>query len=103
MFNWFRRKRLGPDTRKRLLLIAARSEEAIVETHVANLLDLIETLEGEVDLDHGIELYREMMSLDETRANTVTSRLLARLDGPRPKDGRRAQRYRNVFRHESGS
>jgi hypothetical protein len=98
MFNWIRRRRLSPDTRKRLLLIAARAEEAIVETHVANLLDMIEILEDEVDLDRAMELYVEMMSLDETRASTVTNRLLASLESPGMRTGRRGQRYKNVFR-----
>jgi hypothetical protein len=97
MFNWLRRRRLSAGARKRMLLVAARAEEAIVETHVSNLIDLLETLGDEVDFDRGIELYTEMMSLDETLAATVTNRLLARLEDPRSApeaDGR----FRDVFR-----
>ena len=97
MFNWLRRRRLSASARKQMLLLAARAEEAIVETHVSNLVDLLETLGDEVDFDRGIELYTEMMSLDETLAATVTNRLLARLEDPR--SGRGAEgRFRDVFR-----
>lgn len=97
MFNWLRRRRLSPDARKRLLIIAARSEEAVVETHVANLLDMLDDLGDEVDLDHALVIYSEMMSLDESRASTVTNRLLARLENHgRPGSG--SARFRHVFR-----
>ncbi len=98
MFNWIRRRRLSPDARKRLLLIAARSEENIVETHVANLLDMLQTMGDEIDLDRALELYSEMMSLDDARASTVANRLLARLDSSGGR--RRPRRTRNVFRDE---
>ena len=45
MFNWLRRRRLSDGARKRLLLVAARAEEAIVETHVANIIDLLVNLD----------------------------------------------------------
>ena len=96
MFNWIRRRRLSEDTRKRLLLVAARAEEAIVETHVNNLLDLLETLDDEIELDRAIEIYAEMVSLEESRAPTVTNRLLARLENPQA--AKRVRRYENVFR-----
>src|SRR5688500_17354673 len=57
MFNWLRRRRLSAGARKRMLLIAARAEDAIVETHVANIIDLLVNLGDEVDLDWGVELY----------------------------------------------
>jgi hypothetical protein len=101
MFNWLRRRRLSADTRKRLLIVAARAEEAIVETHVANLLDLLEVVGDEVDLDRALEIYSEMMSLDEARATTVANRLLARLDGPANRSGK-SRPYRNVFREAAG-
>jgi hypothetical protein len=97
MFNWLRRRRLSPDARKRLLILAARSEEAIIETHVGNLLDLLDELGDEVDLDRALTIYAEMMSLDESHASSVTNRLLARLESP--DRGRHSPgRFRNVFR-----
>ena len=96
MFNWIRRRRLSGDTRKRLLLVAARAEEAIVETHVNNLLDLLETLDDEIDLDRAIEIYAEMVSLEESRMATVANRLLAHLENPQA--AQRPRRYENIFR-----
>lgn len=96
MFNWLRKRRLSEKARKKLLIVAARSEEALIETHIHNLLDLMEALGDEVDLDRAVELYTEMMSLDEGLATTVTNRLLARIENPR--GGRDARRFRNVFR-----
>ncbi len=100
MFNWIRRRRLSADARRKLLLVSARAEEAIVETHVVNILDLLDTLGDEVDLDHAIELYAEMMALDDSRASTVATRLLARLErrSPRVAKGGGDGRYRDVFR-----
>lgn len=97
MFNWIRRRRLSPEVRKRLLLLTARAEEAIVETHVANLLDLLRVLEDEVEFERAIELYAEMMSLDESQAASVANRLLARLDDS-SRRRERPRRARNVFR-----
>lgn len=101
MFNWLRRRRLSGTARRKLLIVSARSEEAIVETHVENVLDLLDTLEGDVDLDRGLELYAEMMSLDETLASTVTNRVLARVGSPPSRAAaERARRFENVFRGE---
>lgn len=97
MFNWIRRRRLSPDARKRLLLVAARSEENIIETHVANLIDMLAMMGDEIELDRALELYAEMMSLDDSRASTVSNRLLARLESPEGR-GRRVRRPRNAFR-----
>jgi hypothetical protein len=99
MFNWLRRRRLSANARKKMLLVHARAEEAIVETHVSNLIDLLETLGDEIDLDRGVDLYVEMMSLSETLAATVATRLLAAYEeeanAPRSK---KTDRFRNVFR-----
>jgi hypothetical protein len=94
MFNWLRRRRLSASAQKKLMILTARAEEAIVVTHVSNLLELLDTLEDEVDLDRGLELYVEMMSLDEQMAATVSTRLLAQLESPGPDE----PRFRNVFR-----
>jgi hypothetical protein len=98
MFNWLRRRRLSAGARKRMLLVQARAEEAIVETHVSNIIDLLVSLGEEVDLDRGIDLYVEMMSLDETLTATVTNRLLARFEDPTARLPRGARRFQDVFR-----
>lgn len=97
MLNWLRRRRLSPAARKRLLLLSARAEEAIIETHVANLIELLAELDEEVDFDRGIELYAETMSLDETTLTTVTNRTLTRLQRSLPEETRTG-RFQDVFR-----
>jgi hypothetical protein len=94
MFNWLRRRRLSASAQKKLMILHARAEEVVITTHVSNLLELLDTLEDEIDLDRGLEIYMEMMSLDDATAATVTTRLLAHLDGPGPESAR----FRNVFR-----
>ena len=98
MFNWLRRRRLSAGARKRMLLVAARAEEAIIETHVSNIIDLLVSLGDEVDLDRGVELYVEMMSLNETLAAAVTNRLLARFEDPTARLPHAARRFKDVFR-----
>ncbi len=101
MFNWLRRRRLSSEARRKLLIAAARAEEAIVDTHVENIMDLLDLVGDEIDLDRGIELYQEMMALDETMAATVTNRALARHQAPAPRAGSAAERrFENVFRNE---
>jgi hypothetical protein len=94
MFNWLRRRRLSAAAQKKLMILHARAEESVITTHVSNILELLETLEDEVDLERGLEIYMEMMSLDDATAATVTTRLLAQLEGPGPESAR----FRNVFR-----
>jgi hypothetical protein len=96
MFNWLRRRRLSADARRKLMIVSARSEEAILETHVANVLDLLRMLQGEVDLERGIELYAEMMNLPEHLVTTLTSRILARAEPASPRASR-TRRFESVF------
>ena len=97
MFNWLRRRRLSTEAQKKLMIFAARAEEEIIEAHVGNLMDLLDTLGDEIDLDTAIDIYvNRMMSLDETLAGTVTTRLLAQIENPR--DARQRGRFGNVFK-----
>ncbi len=101
MFDWLRRRRLSAEGKRKLLIVAARSEEAIVETHVANIFDLVDALAGEVDVDRALELYAELIPLDEHVSAMVTNRVLARHDDPAGRGPSRApgtRRYANVFR-----
>ena len=103
MFDWLRRRRLSAEAKRKLLIVAARSEEAIVETHVANIFDLVDALAGEVDVDRALELYAELIPLDEHVSAMVTNRVLARHDDPSGRGPARApgaRRYANVFREE---
>jgi hypothetical protein len=95
MLKWLRRKRLSAEGKRRLLLAIARSEEAVVELHVANIRGLVRALRGEVDLDRAVDLYVEMMSLSESRAATVTNRLYARVEEDEAAE--QGRRFENVF------
>ncbi|MDQ3389266.1 MAG: hypothetical protein M3483_07165 [Gemmatimonadota bacterium] len=104
MFKWLVRKRLTDETRRRVMIATARSEEAILDTHVENALELLDELDGEVSLDHGLELYLEMMALDEPFASTVSNRVLAQLENTAPRGVVvRGRRFENIFRHERSS
>jgi hypothetical protein len=98
MLDWLRRRRLSAEAKRKLLIVAARSEEAVIETHVANVLDMLEILGDEIDIDRGLELYGEMLPMDEHVANTVANRVIARHDSPGATRERPAGRYTNVFR-----
>ena len=100
MLDWLRRRRLSAEAKRKLLIVAARSEEAVIETHVSNVLDMLEMLGGEVDIDRGLELYGEMLPMDEHVAATVANRVIARHDSPGAARNRPAGpgRYSNVFR-----
>ncbi len=105
MFDWLRRRRLSSESRRKLLIVAARAEEAIVETHVSNVMELMRALGDEIDdVDRGIELYVEMIPMDAHVAATVTNRVLARYDAASGGDrlrsggGGDAGRFANVFR-----
>ncbi len=104
MFDWLRRRRLSAEAKRKLLIVAARSEEAIVETHVANILDLVDALAGEVDVDRALELYAELIPLDEHISAMATNRVLARHDDPGARPALRTtnpRRYANVFRDDA--
>ena len=38
MFNWLRRRRLSAAAQKKLMILHARAEEAVITTHVSNIL-----------------------------------------------------------------
>lgn len=82
MFDWLRRRRLSAEAKRKLLIVAARAEEALVETHVANVQELLESLAGEVDVDRALELYAELLPMDEHVAAMVSNRVLARHEQP---------------------
>lgn len=81
MLDWLKRRKLSGAGRKKLLIAMARAEEELIETHVANILDVAEALEKEVEIDRAVELYLDRTHLDENLATAVTNRLLAQLDG----------------------
>ena len=80
VFDFFRRKKLSDDGRRRLLVALARAEEALVDTHVRNALDLIEVIGDELPLDRVLELYLEALDPGEGRAEVIARRVLSRLE-----------------------
>jgi hypothetical protein len=44
VLGWLRRRKLGESGRRRLLIALARAEEELIETHVANAVDVIESV-----------------------------------------------------------
>lgn len=101
MLNWLRGRRLSKEARKKLLVMQARAEEAIIETHVENVMELVDLLDGEVDAERALEEYGEMLPMDEVIAAAVANRVLARSGAPsarRPLSGPGAGRFDNVFR-----
>lgn len=100
VFDFLRKRRLSAEAKRKLLIAAARSEEAIIETHVSNVLDMLDMLGEEVDVDRALELYSEMLPMDEHVSATVANRVIARHDAPnarRPAEGRR---FADVFRDQ---
>ena len=63
--------RLSDAAERRLKLVVARSEEAIVEAHVQNALLFVETLRGELTFDRAIDTYIREMAIPEPLASTV--------------------------------
>ena len=68
--------RLSDAAERRLKLVVARSEEAIVEAHVQNALLFVETLRGELTFDRAIDTYIREMAIPEPLASTVATRAL---------------------------
>jgi DNA-binding MarR family transcriptional regulator len=83
IFGWLRRRRLSNDARRRLVIALAKAEEALIETHVRNALDVLAAVRDEVPLDRVLDVYLEALEPHEPRASIVARRVLSRMDsGP---------------------
>jgi|GEM_PF-587812 len=80
VFDWIRRRRLSDEGRRRLLVALARSEEALIETHVRNALEVMDTVGDELPLDRALEVYLEAMEPRDSQAEIIARRVLARLE-----------------------
>ena len=67
-------------SRRRLLVALARAEDALVETHVRNVLDVFDAVGDELDLRAVLEQYVEALEPGEERAPIIVRRVLARLE-----------------------
>jgi hypothetical protein len=81
VFDWLKRRRLSEDTRRRLLVSLAKAEEAVVDTHVRNVLDVVAAVGGELPLDRVLELYVDAMDVGNGRSEIIARRVLSRLEG----------------------
>jgi hypothetical protein len=80
MLGWLKRRKISGRAKRRLMIVLARAEEEILETHVANALSVMDALEDELSMGHALELYLEAMDLGEVRETIVAKRVLARLE-----------------------
>lgn len=101
VFDWLRRRRLSDEGRRRLLVSLARAEEALVETHVRNALNVLESVGEEMSLDRALELYLEAMDPGDSRAEIIARRVLARLEQVEEEDEEEPQLTRARSRRRS--
>ena len=80
-FDWFKRRQMSEAGQRRLLVSLAKAEEAIVDTHVRNALEVIAAVGDELPLDRVLELYLDALEPGNGRAEIIAHRVLARLEG----------------------
>jgi hypothetical protein len=73
------RGRVNEDLRRWVELAAARTEVALLETHVENALNFVELLEKEQHLTDAVELYLDALEVRESIAEVTYYLALARL------------------------
>lgn len=73
------RGRVKDDLRRWVELAAARTEIAILDTHVDNGMNFVELLEGELTFDESVELYLEALEVRESIAEVAYYMALTRL------------------------
>jgi hypothetical protein len=72
-------RKLSTAAEGRLRLAQARAEEALVRTHVDNVLIFVDTLAEELSFDRAIDSYIRVMGVPEPLASTVATRALVAL------------------------
>jgi hypothetical protein len=80
-------RKLSGDTAQRLRLAAARAEEQLVRTHVANALLFVDALAPEVGYERALDIYVRELGVAEPLASVVVGRALVTLGEalmPRP-------------------
>ncbi|HSJ15579.1 MAG TPA: hypothetical protein VK939_14240 [Longimicrobiales bacterium] len=73
------RQRQSEETERVIGLALARSEEAIIRTHVENAISFAALLENHVPLDRGVQQYLGAVVLTGCRGQVVFQRTMARL------------------------
>ena len=69
-------RKLSPVAEQRLRLAQAQAEEAIVRTHVDNVLIFVDTLAGELPFERAIDSYMRVMGVTEPLAGVIATRVL---------------------------
>lgn len=80
--NTFRQRlrgRVKDDLRRYVELAAARTEIAILDTHVDNAMNFVELLEKDLTFDESVELYLEALEVRESIAEVAYYMALTRL------------------------
>jgi hypothetical protein len=72
-------RKLSSAAERRLQLAQARAEEAIVRTHVDNVLIFVDTLAEEMPFNRAIDSYIRVMGVPEPLASTIATRALVAL------------------------
>lgn len=84
------RGRVKDDLRRWVELAAARTEVAILDTHVENAVNFIELLEREQPPGEAVELYLDALEVRESVAEVTYYSALARLADEQLPDGQRS-------------
>ncbi|MBX6363999.1 MAG: hypothetical protein IRZ00_09045 [Gemmatimonadetes bacterium] len=91
------RGRVNEDLRRWVELAAARTEVALLETHVENALNFVEMLEKELPFTEAVELYLEALDVRDSIAEVAYFMTLTRLaDEILPRAGAAAERNAGV-------
>ena len=86
------RGRVNEDLRRMIELAAARTEVAILNTHVDNALNFVELLERDQAFTDSVELYLELLEVRESVAEVAYYMALTRLSEKHlPKPGQRKE------------
>lgn len=91
------RGRVNEDLRRWVELAAARTEVALLETHVENALNFVEMLEKELPFTEAVELYLEALDVRDSIAEVAYFMALTRLaDDILPRAGAATERSAGV-------
>lgn len=69
-------RRLSQEAKGRLRLAQARAEEAVLRTHVDNVLVFIDTLAGDLSFQRAIDSYIRVMGITEPLSGMIATRVL---------------------------
>lgn len=72
-------RKLSADAERRLKLVQARADEALLRAHVENALSFVDALAEELPFDRAIDTYVRAMAIPEPLGSTVATRTLVAL------------------------